>query len=136
MARCTQLLLVLPYLIMDHRYISPLLSDENPEIYPILNPSLHADKISADFICRRNVELRLEHFASMNSIPGFTGHQTKHYLSDGSLPWYDNDIRDFDLMGFSYLLLSNIATAGLNLIHTMILARDQAEFKLLPSEFL
>ncbi len=148
----TELLLALPYLIMDHRYASqydgpwswitlngytsPLLSDENPETYPILYPSLHTDKISADFMRRGNVELRLEHFASMDSIPGFVGHQTERYLPDGSLPWYDNDIRDFDLTGFSYSLLSNIATAGLNLIHTMIPARDTEEFYLLPAKFI
>ena len=58
-------------------YTSPLLSDENPETYPILYPSLHTDKISADFMRQGNVELRLEHFASMDSIPGFIGHQTE-----------------------------------------------------------
>ena len=117
-------------------YTSPLLSDENPETYPILYPSLHTDKISADFMRRGNVELRLEHFAAMDAIPGFIGHQTERYLASGGLPWDDNDIRDFDLMGFSYSLLSNIATAGLNLIHTMLPARDLEEFYLLPTEFL
>ncbi|CAF3331305.1 unnamed protein product [Rotaria sp. Silwood2] len=148
----TELLVALPYLIMDHRYASqydgpwswitlngytsPLLSDENPETYPILYPSLHTDKISADFLRQGNVELRLEHFASMDCIPGFIGHQTERYSSDGSLPWFDNNLRDFDLMGFSYSLLSNIATAGLNLIHTFIPARDLQEFYLLPEDFL
>ncbi|CAF1390511.1 unnamed protein product [Rotaria sordida] len=148
----SELLLALPYLIMDHRYASqydgpwswitlngytsPLLSDENPETYPILYPSLHTDKISADFMRQGNVELRLEHFASMDSIPGFIGHQQERYLSNGSLPWIDNNLRDFDLLGFSYSLLSNIATAGLNLIHTFIPARDLQEFYSLPIDFL
>lgn len=147
----TQLLISLPYLIMDHRYASqydgpwswitlngytsPLLSDENPETYPILYPSLHTDKISADFMRIGNVELRLQHFAAMDSIPGFIGHQTERYASDGSLPWFDNNLRDFDYMGFSYSLLSNIATAGLNLIHTFLPARDVDEFNLLPADF-
>ncbi|CAF4696480.1 unnamed protein product, partial [Rotaria sp. Silwood2] len=39
-------------------------------------------------------------------------------------------------MGFSYSLLSNIATAGLNLIHTYIPARDLQEFYLLPEYFI
>jgi hypothetical protein len=117
-------------------YTSPLLSDENPETYPILYPSLHTDKISADFMRQGNVELRLEHFASMDSIPGFIGHQTERSTSDGSLPWIDHNLRDFDLMGFSYSLLSNIATAGLNLIHTFIPARDLEEFNLLPIDFI
>lgn len=117
-------------------YTSPLLSDENPETYPILYPSLHTDKISADFMRQGNVELRLGHFAAMDAIPGFIGHQSERYLANGGLPWYDNDIRDFDLMGFPYSLLSNIATAGLNLIHTMIPARDIEEFSLLPADFI
>ncbi|CAF1503649.1 unnamed protein product [Rotaria sp. Silwood1] len=148
----TELFVALPYLIMDHRYASqydgpwswitlngytsPLLSNENPETYPILYPSLHTDKISADFMRQGNVELRFEHFASMNCILGFIGHQTERYSSNGSLPWIDNNLRDFDLMGFSYSLLSNIATAGLNLIHTYIPARDLQEFYLLPENFL
>ena len=147
----TELLLALPHLIMDHRYASqfdgpwswitlngytsPLLSDENPETYPILYPSLHTDKIAADFMRQGNAELRLEHFASMDCIPGFVGHQTERNAADGSLPWDDHNLRDFDLMGFPYSLLSNIATAGLNLIHTYLPARDLAEYDLLPAAF-
>ncbi|CAF4398952.1 unnamed protein product, partial [Adineta steineri] len=44
--------------------------------------------------------------------------------------------RDFDFMGFSYSLLSNIATAGLNLVHTLLPARDLQEFYFLPIEFI
>ncbi|CAF3683000.1 unnamed protein product [Adineta steineri] len=148
----TELLLALPYLIMDHRfssqvegpwawitlngYTSPLLSDENPETYPILYPSLHTDKISADFMRQGNIELRIEHFASMDSIPGFIGHQSERFSADGNVPWIDNNLRDFDFMGFSYSLLSNIATAGLNLVHTLLPARDLEEFYFLPIEFI
>ncbi|UJR13157.1 hypothetical protein I4U23_000181, partial [Adineta vaga] len=140
----SELIIALPHLIMDHRYTSqfdgpwswitlngytsPLLDDENPETYPILNPTLHTDKVSADFMRRGNVQLRLHHFASMDVIPGFIGHQTER--------WADNDLRDFDLLGFSYSLLANIATAGLNLVHTMLPARDLQEFQLLPEEFI
>ncbi|UJR19343.1 hypothetical protein I4U23_022472 [Adineta vaga] len=148
----SELIIALPHLIMDHRYASqfdgpwswitlngytsPLLDDENPETYPILNPTLHTDKVSADFMRRGNVQLRLHHFASMDVIPGFIGHQTERWAADGSLPWSDNDLRDFDLLGFSYSLLANIATAGLNLVHTMLPARDLQEFQLLPEEFI
>ena len=148
----TQLLKTLPYLIMDHRYASqydgpwswitlngytsPLLSDENPETYPILYPSLHTDKISADFMRQGNVELRLDHFAAMDAIPGFIGHQNERFTSTGDVPWVDHDTRDFDLLGFPYSLLSNIATAGLNLIHTSLPARDIDEFHLLPEDLI
>ncbi|CAF1457659.1 unnamed protein product [Rotaria sordida] len=148
----TELLLALPHLIMDHRqnsqndgpwswvnlngYTAPLLMDENPETYSILYPSLHTDKISADFMRQQNSELRIEHFASMDFIPGFLAHQTERYLTDGTLSWLDNNVRDFDLMGLSYTLLSNIATAGLNPIHSYLPARDLEEFNLVPKELL
>ncbi|CAF1007590.1 unnamed protein product [Rotaria sordida] len=148
----TQLLLALPHLIMDHRYgsqydgpwswvtlngyTSPLLADENPETYPILYPSLHTDKIATNFMLPGNRELRLEHFGSMENIPGFIGHQSERFSADGRLPWQDHDIRDFDLMGFPYSLLANVASAGLNLIHNMIAARDLQEYYLLPERTL
>ena len=37
-----------------------------------------------------------------------------------------------DLLGYKYSLLSTVATAGQNLVVTMIPARDMEEFKLLP----
>lgn len=117
-------------------YTSALLADENPETYPILYPSLHTDRIAANFMLPGNRELRLEHFASMESIPGFIGHQSERFSADGGLPWQDHDIRDFDLMGFPYSLLANIASSGANLIHTMIGARDPQEYYLLPERML
>ena len=40
--------------------------------------------------------------------------------------------RDFDYLGYKYSLLSTIGTAGQNLVFTMIPARDEAEFSMLP----
>ena len=45
-------------------------------------------------------------------------------------------MRGFDLMGFPYSLLSNVATARLNLIHVYLPARDLFEYDPLPADFI
>ena len=40
--------------------------------------------------------------------------------------------RDYDLLGYRYALMSNLATAGLNIVACMLPARDEAEFTLFP----
>jgi hypothetical protein len=42
--------------------------------------------------------------------------------------------RDYDLLGYKYALLSQLATAGLNNVLCMVPARDEAEFELFPKE--
>ena len=44
------------------------------------------------------------------------------------------NVRDFDLVGYKYSLLSTIGTAGLNNVVTMIPARDEEEFALFPGD--
>lgn len=77
-------------------------------------------------------------------VPGFIFHQTERSadngtnpcFSDAGPPWpqacYDNNIRDFDLLGYIYSLLSTVGTAGQNNVVTMVPARDPDEFNLLP----
>ena len=43
-------------------------------------------------------------------------------------------VRDFDLLGYRYSLLSSIGTAGLNSVLNMLPARDTQEFTLFPKE--
>eukprot|EP01047_Picozoa_sp_COSAG01_P052661 COSAG01_NODE_5559_length_4185_cov_2.652227_2_plen_335_part_00 len=42
------------------------------------------------------------------------------------------NVRDFDLLGYKYSLLSTIGTAGQNLVVTMIPARDMDEYSMFP----
>jgi hypothetical protein len=77
-------------------------------------------------------------------VPGFIFHQTERTADNGTNPcfsnagepWpqacYDSNIRDFDLLGYIYSLLSTVGTAGQNNVLTMIPARDMDEFQLLP----
>ena len=43
-------------------------------------------------------------------------------------------VRDFDLLGFRYSLLSSIGTGGLNNVLNMLPARDTQEFELFPRQ--
>ena len=83
-----------------------------------------------------NWNYRIMQLAPYATIPGFIGHQTERSYPNGSLAWSDSYIRDFDLMGFPYSLLSTVASAGLNLVHTMLPARDLREYALLPASAL
>ena len=42
--------------------------------------------------------------------------------------------RDYDLLGYRYALMSQLATAGLNNVLCMLPARDESEFTLFPKE--
>jgi hypothetical protein len=141
----------LPDIVMDHRqnshqygpwswlqgsYAEPIQGDENPETYGIIAPSLHTDHVAADDLRRTTYNYRQYNFAPPARTPGFIGHQTERSTPNGTLAFWDNYIRDFDLIGFPYSLLSNIASAGLNLVHCMLPARDQSELNLLPKSTL
>ena len=138
----------LPDIVMDHRqimhaegpwswltgsYAEPLQGDENPESYGILIPSLHTDHCAANVLRAVNYNYRLYQLAPYTLMPGFIGHQTERSYMNLTLAWDDNYIRDFDVIGFPYSLLSSIASAGLNQVHTMLPARDVNEFSLLPA---
>ena len=142
----------LPDCVLDHRqiahvegpwswltgsYAEPLASDENPEsLAPAALPSLHYDHSTAYWMRSTNYNYRIYQLAPYATIPGFIGHQTERSFPNGSLAWSDSYTRDFDVMGFPYSLLSNVATAGLNLVHTMLPARDVSEYALLPASLL
>ena len=141
----------LPDIVMDHRqimhaegpwswltgsYAEPLQGDENPESYGVLIPSLHTDHCAANVLRAVNYNYRLYQLAPYVLMPGFIGHQTERSWDNLTLAWGDNYIRDFDVLGFPYSLLSTIASAGLNQVHTMLPARDLSEFSLLPATLL
>eukprot|EP00054_Salpingoeca_dolichothecata_P030821 m.254091 g.254091 ORF g.254091 m.254091 type:complete len:1086 (-) comp26725_c1_seq16:94-3351(-) len=117
-----------PWYTLAGSYDEPLASDENPETYPVLHPSIHTDHVAADYM--RSVNYWYQTFLPLVRVPGFTFHQTERGMSPLGGPY----LRDFDLLGYKYSLLSNIGTAGLNLVFTMIPARDESEFALFPEQ--
>jgi hypothetical protein len=77
----------------------------------------------------------------MLTTAGFAFHQTdrdptalqKQVCPDGRCSNHSR-VRDFDLLGYRYSLLSSIGTGGLNNVVNMLPARDAQEFKLFPQE--
>ena len=144
-----QLRLTFPDIVIDHRqnahmygpwswvsltYTEPIRSDENPETYTIpYTGSAHTDHVSADVQRASTLYYLINDLCPMSLIPAFIGHQTERNYNNGSISWSSSHyIRDFDLLGFEYNLLSSVATAGLNMAHTLLPARDIEEYTYLP----
>lgn len=149
-----------PEMVMDHRqtahewgpwyqlagsYTEPIAGDENPETYGVPIASLHTDHVAGDNTRLINYKYAQNQLQPPSRIPGFIFHQTERTDDNGTMPcagagsgqrngWkcYDMNIRDFDLLGYKYSLLSTVGTAGQNLVLTMIPARDLDEFHMLP----
>ena len=144
-----------PDMVMDHRqtahawgpwyqlagsYDEPIAGDENPETYGVPIASLHTDHVAADNTRIINYKYANGQLIPPSRIPGFIFHQTERTADNGTNPCfsssklcYDSNIRDFDLMGYKYSLLSTIGTAGQNNVLTMIPARDKEEFAFFPA---
>lgn len=149
-----------PEMVMDHRqsahaygpwyqlagsYTEPIAGDENPETYGVPIASLHTDHVAADNTRIVNHRYAVDTLLPPSRIPGFIFHQTERTDDNGTFPcagagagasnhWlcYDMNVRDFDLLGYKYSLLSTVGTAGQNLVVTMIPARDESEYSLFP----
>jgi len=144
-----------PDMVMDHRqtahawgpwyqlagsYTEPIAGDENPETYGVPIASLHTDHVAADNTRIINYKYSVKQLIPPSRVPGFIFHQTERTADNGTNPCfsssklcYDSNVRDFDLMGYKYSLLSTVGTAGQNNVLTMIPARDVEEFKLFPA---
>lgn len=109
-------------------------------------PSLRTDHVAADNLRRVNYWYRQGSLLPMARVPGFFGHQTDRSRGDlahpnitmavcenqtagGTMSCYK---RDYDLLGYRYALMSQLATAGLNIVACMLPARDEQEFRLFP----
>ena len=99
-------------------------------------PTLHTDHNTANTLRSVNFNYRVYQLAPYALIPGFIGHQTERSFANGTLAWTDLNVRDFDVLGLPYTLLSTVASGGLNLVHAMVPARDPAEYSLLPAGLL
>ena len=145
-----------PEFVMDHRqtahiwgpwyhlagsYSEPIAGDENPETYGVPIANMHTDHVAADNTRRVNYIYAVEQLLPASRVPGFIFHQTERTDDNGTNACfgfeklcYDMNIRDFDLLGMKYSVISTIGTAGQNLVVTMIPARDPSEFELLPKD--
>jgi len=129
-------------------YDEPIAGDENPETYGIPVTSTSTDHVAADNLRRVNLWYMQGSMMPMERIPGFFGHQTErsrlpggpdksgmHACSNETKGGFMNCYRrDYDLLGYKYALMSQLATAGLNNVLCMIPARDESEYELFPKE--
>ena len=99
----------------------------------MLLPTLHTDHNTANTVRSVNYNYRVYQLAPYAVIPGFINHQTERSFPNGTMAWSDLNVRDFDVMGFPYSLLSSVASAGLSLVNTLLPARDVSEFALFPA---
>ena len=116
------------------------MSDEQPGSWPFYETDLHTDRLAGNKQ-RQVAKLYRDEFCPNDALPGFAFHQTdrdatevqKGICSDGRCSNHSR-VRDFDLLGYRYSLLSSVGTAGLNNVVNMLPARDEQEFKLFPKE--
>eukprot|EP01063_Lacrimia_lanifica_P002088 TRINITY_DN11081_c0_g1_i1.p1 TRINITY_DN11081_c0_g1~~TRINITY_DN11081_c0_g1_i1.p1 ORF type:complete len:941 (+),score=133.16 TRINITY_DN11081_c0_g1_i1:232-3054(+) len=130
-----------PWYVLAPSYSEPLAGDENPETYGASYLDFHTDRVACAYLRKVNVNYMTSMMLPHERVPGFVGHQTERTADNGIAPCegmvkdcYDSNVRDFDLLGYRVSLLSTIATAGLNIVWTMIPARDVPEFELFPAE--
>jgi hypothetical protein len=135
-----------PWHMLAGSYDEPIAGDENPETYGIPVTSVRTDHVAGDNLRRVNYWYRQGSLVPMRRIPGFFGHQTDRSRGDlarpdvpmaqcenmtagGTMNCYK---RDYDLLGYKYALMSQLATAGLNNVVCMTPSRDLSEFTLFP----
>ena len=122
-------------------YAEPLMSDEQPGSWMFYEADLHTDRLSANRQRQVGWNYRQLEFCPAETLPGFALHQTdraptaaqRAICPDGRCSSAAR-VRDFDLLGYRYSLLSSIGSAGLNNVICGLPARDTEEFRLLPKE--
>ena len=103
---------------------------------------LHTDRLAGNKQ-RQVAQSYREAYCPNDALPGFAFHQTDRdptNLQTKVCPGPEgrcsnhSRVRDFDLLGYRYSLLSSIGTGGLNNVLNMLPARDEQEFNLFPQE--
>lgn len=121
-------------------YAEPLMSDEQPASWSFYEADLHTDRLAGNK--QRSVaKLYRDEYCPNEALPGFAFHQTDRdptALQTKVCPGPEgrcsnhSRVRDFDLLGYRYSLLSSVGTGGLNNVVNMLPARDVDEFSKFP----
>ncbi len=114
---------------MGGSYPHPTGTDEQPGSFrPFAD--LHMDRVAADHQRYVSYRYTVREFTPPSLNPGFISHQTQRNGPNG---FTTNNFRlkDWDVQGWKYSLLSTIATAPYNLVVNMIPARNSEEFRAL-----
>lgn len=119
-------------------YAEPLMSDEQPGSWMFYEADLHTDRLAGNKQ-RQVAKSYRDEYCPNDALPGFAFHQTDRdptklqntVCSAGRCSNFSR-VRDFDLLGFRYSLLSSIGTGGLNNVINLLPARDTEEFDKFP----
>lgn len=116
-------------------YAEPLQSDEQPESWVAFTPDLHTARLTANRMREMNFDYRMNKLCPAATAPGFFSHQSDMLDVNAARAWdSDRFIRDFDIFGSKFALLSSVGSAGLNTIVNTLPARDSGEFEHFPSD--
>jgi hypothetical protein len=121
-----------PWTWVGGTYPHPTSNDEQPGSFKA-NADLHTDRVSADKQRYTSYWYTVRNFTPVELNPGFITHQTQRSGLNG----FTTDpfrVKDWDVLGWRYSLLSTIATAPNNLVVNMIPARDLQENSALSKE--
>lgn len=121
-----------PWFWVAGSYAEPLQSDEQTESWTALVQDVHIDRTDADHQRLMNYDYANAKFCAPSNMPGFMLHNTDRNERDGSMPYTDFNVRDFDYYAFSYAVLSAVASGGANWVVNMLPARDEGEFTAFP----
>jgi len=122
-----------PWTWLGGSYPHPMASDEQPGSFRAF-PDLHFSRVSADRTRNRNFWFRVQNFAPVELVPGFTTHQTMR--SDKKRVMRRDPYRraDWDYLGWKYSIISSLATAPYHHVVNYIPARSVEEFKAFAEE--
>lgn len=110
-------------------YPHPTTNDEQPGSFENF-PDLHFSRVSGDRQRWASWYYHMEQFTPWDLVPGYMTHQTPRGDAKGDCvrdrPFH---VRDWDLLGWRYSVISSIATAPFNHVVNLIPARDETEFR-------
>ncbi len=114
-----------PWTWLGGSYPHPTSSDEQPASFSAF-PDLHTDRVSGDRQRYASYWYTVRNFVPPVLNPGFLTHQTQRNTPDGftTEPFR---VKDWDVLGWRYSVLSSVGTAPYNSVVSMIPARDPEE---------
>lgn len=108
-------------------YPHPTANDEQPISFRA-NADLHTDRVSANHQRFASYWFTVRNFTPPILNPGYLTHQTQRNTLKG-FTTENFRLKDWDVRGWRYSVLSSVGTAPYNSVVSMIPARDTEEFK-------
>jgi len=121
-----------PWMWAAGSYAEPLQSDEQTTSWTAYTRDPHIDRTDGNRQREMNYDYAQSKFCQPSAMPGFLSHNTDRCGGPGGCPRSDWNVRDYDLYGTPYSLLSAVATGGVNIVLNLIPSRDEGEFTAFP----